>query len=179
LRLSTELILDHTRFPTAQQQVCPALDLSRLVLVLCALVTITMSGEAWLYLLAVLINAVNLFLQVFFTIMYSDLECDYINPIDLCNRLNAYIVPEAAVHAFLTFLFVINGYWLTILMNLPLLAFNGKKIFDNQHLLDATEIFRKLNVHKKESFIKLGFHLIMFFFYLYSMIVALIRDEIH
>jgi hypothetical protein len=36
--------------------------------------TTTMSGEAWLYLFAVLINAVNLFLQVFFTIMYSDLE---------------------------------------------------------------------------------------------------------
>lgn len=33
-----------------------------------------MSGEAWLFLLSVLINAVNLFLQVFFTIMYSDLE---------------------------------------------------------------------------------------------------------
>jgi hypothetical protein len=29
----------------------------------------------------------------------------------------------------------------------------------------------------KESFFKLGFHLVMFFFYLYSMIVALIRDE--
>lgn len=184
-----------------------------------------MSGEAWLYLLAVLINAVNLFLQVFFTIMYSDLEwyvctsfslwgssfcihrfscgvkfrgggwtgrpsvhsrlrhhelirfffpycSDYINPIDLCNRLNAYIIPEAAVHAFLTFLFVINGYWLAIALNLPLLAFNAKKcvfrsrelsgprasqltivrssrIYENQHLLDATEIFRKLNVHKK------------------------------
>ena len=52
-----------------------------------------------------------------------------------------------------------------------------RRIFENQHLLDATEIFRKLNVHKKESFIKLGFHLLMFFFYLYSMIVALIRDE--
>lgn len=37
-----------------------------------------MSGEAWLYLFAVLINAVNLFLQVFFTIMYSDLEW-YVN----------------------------------------------------------------------------------------------------
>lgn len=33
-----------------------------------------MSGEAWLFLFSVLINAVNLFLQVFFTIMYSDLE---------------------------------------------------------------------------------------------------------
>ena len=52
---------------------------------------------------------------------------DYINPIDLCNRLNTYIVPEAAVHAFLTFLFLINGYWLALLLNLPLLAFNGKK----------------------------------------------------
>lgn len=52
---------------------------------------------------------------------------DYINPIDLCNRLNTYIVPEAAVHAFLTFLFLINGYWLALVLNLPLLAFNGKK----------------------------------------------------
>jgi hypothetical protein len=91
---------------------------------------------------------------------------DYINPIDLCNRLNTYIVPEAAVHGFLTFLFLINGYWVALVLNLPLLAWNGKKyavccatwrlksltesrIFENQHLLDATEIFRKLNVHKK------------------------------
>ena len=26
------------------------------------------------------------------------------------------------------------------------------RIFENQHLLDATEIFRKLNVHKKVRF---------------------------
>ncbi len=44
-------------------------------------------GEAWLYLFALLLNAVNLFMQVFFTIMYSDLECDYINPID-CRLLS-------------------------------------------------------------------------------------------
>ena len=52
---------------------------------------------------------------------------DYINPIDLCNRLNTYIIPEAAVHAFLTFLFLINGYWVALVLNLPLLAWNGKK----------------------------------------------------
>ena len=52
---------------------------------------------------------------------------DYINPIDLCNRLNTYIVPEAAVHAFLTLLFLVNGYWLAFVLNLPLLAFNAKK----------------------------------------------------
>lgn len=54
-------------------------------------------------------------------------DSDYINPIDLCNRLNTYIVPEAAVHAFLTALFLINGYWVALVLNLPLLGFNAKK----------------------------------------------------
>lgn len=58
---------------------------------------------------------------------YSDLECDYINPIDLCNRLNTYIIPEAAVHAVLTALFLVNGYWVALILNLPLVAFNVKK----------------------------------------------------
>lgn len=137
-----------------------------------------MSGEAWLFLLSVLVNAVNLFLQVFFTIMYSDLEwyvalgsrlaardfplglclrcasravlwrarricfrplancirnSDYINPIDLCNRLNAYILPEAAVHAFLTLLFLLNGYWVALVLNLPLLGWNIKKFVATSH----------------------------------------------
>jgi len=52
---------------------------------------------------------------------------DYINPIDLCNRLNTYIVPEAAVHAFITILFLVNGYWIALILNLPLLAWNAKK----------------------------------------------------
>lgn len=34
-------------------------------------------------------------------------------------------------------------------------------------MYDATEIFRTLPAHKKESFIKLGFYLLSFFYYLY------------
>lgn len=34
-------------------------------------------------------------------------------------------------------------------------------------MYDATEIFRTLSNHKKESFIKLGFYLLSFFYYLY------------
>jgi hypothetical protein len=55
------------------------------------------------------------------------LRSDYINPIDLCNRLNTYIIPEVAVHGFLTFLFLINGYWVPLILNLPLLGWNVKK----------------------------------------------------
>lgn len=42
----------------------------------------------FVYLAAVFMNAGNLFMQVFFAVMYSDLESDYINPVDLCNKLN-------------------------------------------------------------------------------------------
>jgi hypothetical protein len=31
-------------------------------------------------------------------------------------------------------------------------SLTGDRIFEKNHLLDATEIFRKLNVHKKVSF---------------------------
>ncbi|ODV94331.1 hypothetical protein PACTADRAFT_70964 [Pachysolen tannophilus NRRL Y-2460] len=137
-----------------------------------------MSGAAALFIFSVIVNCVNLFLQVFFTIMYSDLECDYINPIELCNKLNKYIIPEAALQGLLSILFLINGYWFTFLLNAPLLAFNINKVYNKNHLLDATEIFRTLSKHKRESFFKLGFHLLMFFYYLYRMIVSLVADEL-
>lgn len=127
--------------------------------------------------MAVVVNAINLFSQVFFTIMYSDLECDYINPIELCNKLNPFFIPEAGLHGFITALFLVNGYWFSFLLNLPLAAYNVNKVLKKNHLLDATEIFRTLSKHKKESFIKLGFHLLMFFFYLYRMIMALVSDD--
>lgn len=109
--------------------------------------------------------------------MYSDLESDYINPIELCNKLNPWFIPEASVHIFLSALFLVNGFWFVFLLNLPLLAYNVNKFLSKNHLLDATEIFRTLSRHKKESFLKLAFHLVMFFFYLYRMIMALVSDE--
>ncbi|EIM21469.1 cornichon [Wallemia mellicola CBS 633.66] len=136
-----------------------------------------MGLEAWLYLFSVLASAGLLFTMVFFIIMFSDLECDYINPIDLCNKLNNFVLPEAAFHGFLTILFLICGQWLTFIINAPLLGFNIRKTINNNNFYDATEIFRTLSVHKKESFLKLAFYLISFFFYLYKLIVALIAEE--
>lgn len=109
--------------------------------------------------------------------MYADLECDYINPIELCNKLNNYIIPEALIHGFLTLLFLVNGYWFSFLLNLPLLAYNANKLYKKNYLLDATEIFRTLSKHKRESLFKVGAHLVLFFYYLYAMIVALIADD--
>ncbi|KAK7691691.1 hypothetical protein QCA50_005091 [Cerrena zonata] len=135
-----------------------------------------MAYVGWLYLFSVLMAAALLFAAVFFMIMFSDLESDYINPVDLCNKLNQFVIPEHAAHGFLTVLFLLSGQWIAFLLNAPLLAFNVRKIMKQNHVYDATEIFRTLEPHKKEIFIKLGFYLLSFFFYLYSMIVALVSD---
>jgi protein cornichon len=80
---------------------------------------LTVAG--WLFLLAVLVSAGLLFTMVYFVsslpfpasrptdifiqiIMFSDLECDYINPIDLCNKLNQVRVPHPSIRMVLTHL---------------------------------------------------------------------------
>ncbi|CAL1711287.1 unnamed protein product [Somion occarium] len=136
-----------------------------------------MGYAGWLFLFAVLMAAGLLFTAVFFMIMFSDLESDYINPVDLCNKLNQFVLPEHTAHAFLTVLFLISGQFIAFLLNAPLLAFNVRKIMNQNHVYDATEIFRTLEPHKKEIFIKLGFYLLSFFYYLYRMILALVQES--
>ncbi|KAH8828206.1 cornichon [Flagelloscypha sp. PMI_526] len=136
-----------------------------------------MGGAGWLFLFAVLFAAGLLFCMVFFIIMFSDLECDYINPIDLCNKLNQFVLPENIAHASLALLFLLCGQFTAFLLNAPLLAYNANKIHNKAHMYDATEIFRTVPNHKKEAFIKLGFYLVSFFYYLYRMIVALIAES--
>ena len=76
-------------------------------------------------------------------IMFSDLESDYINPIDLCNKLNQvrgrcisfqplltllqFVIPEHGAHAFLTLLFLLSGQWIAFILNAPLVAWNANK----------------------------------------------------
>ncbi|TEB30313.1 ER-derived vesicles protein ERV14 [Coprinellus micaceus] len=136
-----------------------------------------MGGAGWLFLFTVLASAGLLFCMVFFIIMFSDLECDYINPIDLCNKLNQFVVPEEAAHGFITLLFLLSGQWTAFIFNVPLVAWNVNKFLNKENMYDATEIFRTLPKHKKETFAKLGFYLLSFFYYLYRMIVALIAES--
>ncbi|MBW0488415.1 hypothetical protein O181_028130 [Austropuccinia psidii MF-1] len=137
-----------------------------------------MSGEPWLFLAAVVVTAVLLFTAVFYIIMFSDLECDYMNPIDLCNKLNQFVLPEMGAHMFLVLMFVLGFQLIATLINAPLIAWNVNKAMKKTHMYDATEIFRTLSQHKKESFFKLGFYLLSFFYYLYRMIYALVSEEV-
>ena len=80
------------------------------------------------------------------------------------------------IHATVALCLLLHGEWLSILINAPLLAFHGLQLTRGRHLYDPTEVFRRLNEHKRDSFIKLAFYLFLFFYYLYRIVAALIAE---
>jgi hypothetical protein len=50
-------------------------------------------------------------------------------------------------------------------------VFTTIRIRNKAHMYDATEIFRTLGGHKQETFFKLGFYLLSFFYYLYRYVM--------
>jgi len=117
-------------------------------------------------------------LHVFELISLADLEADYINPIDLCNRINQFVLPEFVSHAIITTLYFLSGYWLSFLINAPLAGFHTYSFLNKKLNLDATSIFSKLDEEKKKSYVKLGFYMLAFFYSLYSLIYCLVKDVI-
>lgn len=56
--------------------------------------------------------------------MFSDLESDFINPIELCSKLNAFVLPEYIAHAVISALFLLQFEVLVTLFNGGLVAYH-------------------------------------------------------
>ncbi|XP_051880923.1 protein cornichon homolog 4 [Pristis pectinata] len=138
--------------------------------------------EALVFILSLADCCGLIFLAVYFIITLSDLECDYINARACCSKLNKWVLPELIGHSAVSVLMLVSMHWFILLLNLPVAAWNFHRYLSvpsgNVGVFDPTEIHNRglLKTHMKEAMIKLGFHLLCFFIYLYSMILALIND---
>uniref|UniRef100_A0A8B9PH62 Cornichon family AMPA receptor auxiliary protein 4 n=2 Tax=Palaeognathae TaxID=8783 RepID=A0A8B9PH62_APTOW len=117
-------------------------------------------------------------------ITLSDLECDYINARSCCSKLNKWVVPELIGHAIVTVLMLISLHWFIFLLNLPVATWNIYRFImvpsGNMGVFDPTEIHNRgqLKSHMKEAMIKLGFHLLCFFMYLYRLVSQIaVREQ--
>jgi protein cornichon len=97
--------------------------------------------------------------------------------------LNPLIIPEYGIHFIMNVLFLIGAEWITLLINMPLIAYHINKfltrpVMSGLGIYDPTSIMnaQHLSLAQREGWIKLGFYMITFFFYLYCMIAELIRD---
>ncbi|NXJ90630.1 CNIH1 protein, partial [Corythaixoides concolor] len=135
-------------------------------------------------------------------IAFDELKTDYKNPIDQCNTLNPVsspqnikhhtfcfeslklltriflfqlVLPEYLIHAFFCVMFLCAAEWLTLGLNMPLLAYHiwrymSRPVMSGPGLYDPTTIMNAdiLAYCQKEGWCKLAFYLLSFFYYLYG-----------
>ncbi|KAK7120562.1 hypothetical protein R3I94_020532 [Phoxinus phoxinus] len=130
-------------------------------------------------------------------IAFDELRTDFKNPIDqsnptrarerilnierICNLLRRLVVPEYSIHGLFCLMFMCAGEWVTLGLNIPLLLYHLWRFFHrpadgSEVMYDPVSVMNAdiLNYCQKESWCKLGFYLLSFFYYLYSMVYALV-----
>ncbi|KAF7201284.1 protein cornichon homolog 1 isoform X2 [Nothobranchius furzeri] len=138
---------------------------------------------AFCYMLALLLTAALIFFAIWHIIAFDELKTDYKNPIDQCNTLNPLVLPEYLIHFFFCVMFLCATEWLTLTLNLPLLAYHvwrytSRPVMSGPGLYDPTTIMNAdiLAYCQKEGWCKLAFYLLSFFYYLYGMIYVLVSS---
>lgn len=63
-------------------------------------------------------------LSSFQIIAFDELKTDFKNPIDQCNTLNPLVIPEYATHILFNIVFLVAGEFITVLLNIPLIAYH-------------------------------------------------------
>ncbi|KAK4295927.1 hypothetical protein Pmani_031538 [Petrolisthes manimaculis] len=124
-----------------------------------------------------------LFLLVYYVITLSDLECDYLNAQQCCDRLNLWVIPKLVAHLILSLVFLLTGHYYLFLGSLPLAAFLLREYLKvptgNFGVYDPTEIHRlgQLKTHMRDAVIGLAYYLVFFFIYLYCLLTHLLRTN--
>ncbi|MFH4977197.1 hypothetical protein AB6A40_003906 [Gnathostoma spinigerum] len=139
---------------------------------------------AFCYLVAMLAVAFCIFFAIFTVICVDELKSDFKNPIEQCRSMNQLVLPEYLLHLSYTVLFVLSMQIGGICWNAPLLAYHihrymnrpvmtGPGIYDPTTIMNQNELSRAM----KEGWVKLGFYLISFFYYLYAMIYTMVTSS--
>lgn len=134
-----------------------------------------MPFEPWLYILLIALSIGHILCQLYFVISFSDLEADYINPMELCETMDTMLPWEALVQAVETGIMLVFGKWLGFFFYLPLASYNAFQYSQTRLKFDATTIFKTVRDHRIVSMIKLGYYFIGFCIFLYLMISSLIK----
>ncbi|KAA8493925.1 ER-derived vesicles protein ERV14 [Porphyridium purpureum] len=121
--------------------------------------------------------AVLLFITVYTLILFSDLLIDYINPLELCDRVNQLALPEFAVHALITCGLLVRYHYFFFVANLPLCVYHVRAYADRSCFLESNTVFAELPRRRKVTETKLAFYVCLFLLYVASFVSSLIRHD--
>jgi len=141
-------------------------------------------GDIFLFSIALVDTGALIFILVFFIITLSDLECDYLNAQECCGRLNFWNIPKLWAQLIIIILLILSGHFGLVLVNLPICVWLIRKFHfvrrGNLGEYDPAEIHNagQLRRHMIHVSLHLGWQMISFFIYLYSLLDAVMKEEV-
>lgn len=140
--------------------------------------------ETLLLCFCLVITGILLFISIYFIITLSDLECDYLNPQECCEKLNFCIIPRLTIQMILDIIFFIAHSWILLMLNVTFTAWLFYEKFsvprDSLGIYDPIEIHNRGQIKKnmRNSICVCGFYLLNFFFTMYAAIVSLLKSDV-
>lgn len=135
-----------------------------------------MSHHLVVWIAALIMQSALLGRNMFAIMSLSDLENDFINPFDLCSRLNRFVGAEYAVQGALTLALLLSGNWFVGAAHVALLGYMVHLWAGNLVYVDTTEAFRQLPRQKRQKLVLLGTHTALFMVVVYRLIEAAIHS---
>ena len=115
-----------------------------------------------------------LFLQIYYLVMFADLEADQIYPVEMCKKINLFVYPEIFGLATINAVVLLSGTFGTALLYMPLSIYGLYLAYTGKALFDATTVFKVVPNLRKIAFIKSVFFVGCFFFHTLLLIRALL-----
>ncbi|GBF93642.1 hypothetical protein Rsub_06745 [Raphidocelis subcapitata] len=128
------------------------------------------SAHLLVWVAALIMQSALLGRAMFAIMSLSDLENDFLNPYDLCGRLNRYVGVEYAVQGALALSLLLSGNWFTGAAHLAVLGYMVHLWAGNKVYVDATDAFRQLPEQKRQRLVQLGAHTALFMVVVYRLI---------
>ncbi|XP_066921677.1 protein cornichon homolog 4-like [Clytia hemisphaerica] len=141
-----------------------------------------MDGETFAFIFAIIVSAALMFMSVFYLIVFADLESGYISAATCCDRVNKIVFPEVGLIAFLSLCLLYFKCYGSLVFTTPMFVWLlyriAKKPAGHMSFYDPAEIHNRnaLKNYSRESVVKVVYHVVGFFVYLYSIISSILSD---
>lgn len=129
-----------------------------------------------IWLLALIINSGLVGRATYGLICLTDLEQDFMNPYDLSNRLNRFVMAEYAGQFILTAVLVSGGKWFCAALHIGLTAYMITLFAKKQVYIDATDAFKQLKVQKFRRGIIFGCYCVSFVIVVFRLVETIVHQ---
>uniref|UniRef100_A0A7S0WIB6 Uncharacterized protein n=1 Tax=Chlamydomonas leiostraca TaxID=1034604 RepID=A0A7S0WIB6_9CHLO len=135
-----------------------------------------MTWDFLLWLFVLIINSGLVGRTTYALICLTDLEQDFINPYDLSNRLNRFVIAEYAGQFIMTAALIAGGKWFCAALHIAVSAYMITLFVKKQVYIDATDAFKQLKGQKFRRGVIFGCYCFSFVMVVFRLVETIVHQ---